>query len=54
MIRNIVRGDLERRWWFWKGLLPRIQARSETRGKLVGALGAIRTKSMVGSGAGAI
>ena len=55
MIRNIARGDLERRWWFWKGLLPRIQARSKTRGETWGvALGVIRMKSMAGRSAGGI
>jgi hypothetical protein len=29
-IRNIVRGDLERKWWFSKGLVPRIPPRGET------------------------
>ena len=39
MIRNMVRGDLERRRRFSKGLLPRIQARVKRGGNLGGGVG---------------
>ena len=33
---HIVRSDLERRWWFWKGQLPRIHVHSEMGGETWG------------------